>query len=261
MNFEPDRPDPWNRLRQLTAARIALGRSGGSLPTRAVLDFALDHALARDAVHAPFDIETLATALRLLHPDVLVLASDAPDRATYLQRPDLGRRLSEDSVSRLQAARPLTSPDLAVVVSDGLSAIAAQQQASPLLAALLPRLRRAGFTLAPLCVVRHARVALMDDVGSRLEARLALILLGERPGLGTADSLGAYFVFGPRPGLTDASRNCVSNIRPDGLPPEAAAEKLTSLLLGAQRLGASGIRLKEDDAALDQPPATELSSG
>jgi ethanolamine ammonia-lyase small subunit len=208
--------DEWAGLRRHTSARIALGRAGGSAPTAALLAFNLDHALARDAVHAPFDAEKIAAELRALPaaPAVLTLSTAAPDRATYLQQPDLGRRLSSDSVSQLLAVNSQLPPDLVVLISDGLSALAAQRQAPPLLTELLPRLRAAGLTLAPLCVVRHARVALLDEVGAVLRARLALILLGERPGLGTPDSLGAYFEFAPQPGRTNADRNCVSNIRP-----------------------------------------------
>ena len=237
--------DPWAGLRRFTAARIALGRSGGSLPTREVLAFAHDQALARDAVHASFDPEALATELRALHPEVIVLASAAPDRAAYLQRPDLGRRLAPESISLLQAPGSPLHHDLVVVISDGLSALAAQRQASPLLGTLLPRLRAAGFTLGPLCVVRHARVALQDEVGALLHARQSLMLLGERPGLGTPDSLGAYLTYDPRPGRTDAERNCVSNIRPGGLAPGLAAEKIAALLVASRQQQLSGTRLKE----------------
>ncbi|MCX6955849.1 MAG: ethanolamine ammonia-lyase subunit EutC [Verrucomicrobia bacterium] len=250
MSLEPTLPDAWAHLRRHTAARIALGRTGGSVPTGAQLAFALDHALARDAVHAPFDAGALADTLSSLHPDPLVLHSAAPDRATYLQRPDLGRRLSDESAARISALTLALPPDLVVLVSDGLSALAAQRQAAPLLGALLPHLRAAGFVLAPLCVVHHARVALMDEVGALLRARLALMLLGERPGLGTPDSLGAYLVFGPAASRTNADRNCVSNIRPAGLAPELAAEKLFALLTAASTLKLSGIALKEPALAI-----------
>jgi len=243
--------DPWSHLRRHTAARIALGRTGGSLPTREVLAFAHDHALARDAVHAPFDAEALAAELRPLHSPVLTLTSAAPDRTTYLRRPDLGRRLSPASVSQLSTLNAQAHPDLVVLVSDGLSALAVQRQAPPLLATLLPLLRDSGFTLGPLCVVRHARVALQDGAGALLSARQTLMLLGERPGLGTPDSLGAYLTFDPRPGRTDAERNCLSNIRPAGLPPATAAGKIVALLLASRRLQLSGIGLKEASA----PPA------
>jgi ethanolamine ammonia-lyase small subunit len=245
-------PDPWSHLRRHTDARIALGRSGGSVPTGAQLSFALDHALARDAVHAPFDADALAVELGALSAETIVLGSAARDRATYLQRPDLGRKLSDHSAVRLASLEAKIPPDLVVIVSDGLSALAAQRQAAPLLRALLPRLRAAGFNLAPLCVVKHARVALMDEVGALLHAKLALILLGERPGLGTPDSLGAYLVFGPREGRTNADRNCVSNIRPAGLDPAVAAEKIAALLVAARALKLSGVGLKETEPALTE---------
>ena len=228
------------------------------MPTGAQLTFALDHALARDAVHAPFDADALAAELRPLHAETLVLASAARDRASYLQRPDLGRKLSDHSVVRLSAFDAKVTPDLVVIVSDGLSALAPQRQAAPLLEALLPRLRAAGFALAPLCVVTHARVALMDEIGALLHARLALILLGERPGLGTPDSLGAYLTFEPRAGRTNAHRNCVSNIRPEGLPPAAAAAKLAALLIAARSLKLSGVDLKESGPELVQAEASAL---
>ena len=243
--------DPWTQLRRHTAARIALGRSGGSLPTYAQLGFVLDHALARDAVHAPFDADALAAELSALHPSPLVLGSAARDRLTYLQRPDLGRKLSDHAVVRLSAHDAKSSPDLVIIISDGLSALAAHRQAGPLLGALLPRLRTAGFALAPLCIVKHGRVALMDEIGSLLHAQLALMLIGERPGLGTPDSLGAYLVFAPQADRTNADRNCVSNIRTAGLPPAAAAEKIAALLIAARALKLSGVALKESEPTLN----------
>lgn len=251
MNSSPALADPWTQLRRFTSARIAPGRAGGSATTRAQLAFALDHALARDAVHAPFDAADLAAQLHSAALPALALTSAAPDRATFLQRPDLGRRLSAESVAQLSAlaARLPPPPDLVVLVSDGLSALAVQRQAAPLLAALVPRLRDAGFSLAPLLVVRHARVALIDEVAPLLRARLALILLGERPGLGTPDSLGAYFGFEPQPGRTDADRNCISNIRPGGLAPVDAAALLAGQLTAARDRRLSGVRLKFDGPA------------
>lgn len=239
-------PDPWTHLRRHTGARIALGRAGGSLPTHETLSFAHAHALARDAVQAPFNAAALAAELRSLMPEVLEFTSAAPDRATYIARPDLGRLLSPESAVELAARRARPGDhDLAIIVSDGLSALAAQRQAPPLLAALLPLLRDHGFKLAPLCIVRHGRVGLLDEVGPLLQAELALILLGERPGLGTPDSLSAYFVYGPQRGRTDADRNCVSNIRPKGLSPAIAARRITELLVSARQLRLSGTALKE----------------
>lgn len=243
--------DPWTHLRRHTSARIALGRSGGSLPTRELLAFQADHAAARDAVQLPFDSAGLAAALEPLGWPILELASAAPDRATYLRRPDLGRRLSAESRCALPT-RTAHSPDLLVIVSDGLSALAAHQQVPPLLAALLPRLRAARWKLAPLCLVRHARVALLDELGPALGAQLAVILLGERPGLGTPDSLGAYIEFDPRPGRTDAERNCLSNIRPGGLPPAEAAAALFELLGRALQHSLTGVRLPPAESGAAQ---------
>ena len=247
--------DPWHALRRHTAARIALGRAGGSLPTREILAFRLDHARARDAVLAPFDEEALASALRKLHPEVVAVRSATGDRAEFLRRPDAGRRLAPQSRDRLAAIAPAhRGCDLVIIVSDGLSTLAAMRQAEPLLAVLLPSLSAAGWRLAPLIVARHARVALQDEIGSLFSAKLSLMLLGERPGLGSADSLGAYFTHAPAPGRTDAERNCISNIRPRGLDPAAAAHRLLALLGESRRLGLSGVALKHEVTALPAPP-------
>ncbi len=250
--------DPWRDLRAFTAARIALGRAGGSVPTGPLLDFRLAHARARDAVLAPFDAENLAADLREVFPEVVVAASEAQDRAEYLQRPDRGRRLDETSRETLGALAK--NPDLVIVVSDGLSTLAAMVQTAPLLRLLLPLLLDDGWTLGPIVVVRHGRVAVQDEVGGLLGAKLSLMLLGERPGLGSPDSLGAYFTHSPTPGLTDASRNCVSNIRPEGLPLEPAARKLHALLTSSRRLGLSGVQLKDDTPLLSNSalPAIEI---
>ena len=240
--------DPWAALRRFTAARIARGRAGAGLPTRAWLDFALAHALARDAVHAPFDAAGLQAALAADGWPTLRLRSAAGDRRTYLQRPDLGRHLDEASAARLAApdaqAWPTgAGPRLAVVLADGLAAPAAWH-ALPLLAALRPRLP--GWRWAPVAIAELARVALGDDIGERLQADAVVVMLGERPGLSAPDSLGLYLTWVPRRGRTDAERNCISNVRPQGLSPAQAAERLAWLLAGARRLGASGVVLKDD---------------
>ncbi|HJQ81829.1 MAG TPA: ethanolamine ammonia-lyase subunit EutC [Lacipirellulaceae bacterium] len=241
--------DPWTNLKSATPARIALGRAGGSLPTREWLDFKSAHAAARDAVHCAFDAERLAADLRALGVEVVAVDSAAGDRHTYLQRPDLGRRLDERSRYKLQELpRPQAAFDLAIIVSDGLSALAVKRQAVPLLSALLQRLRAGAWRLAPIVVARFGRVALQDEVGQVLSAHLALMLIGERPGLGSPDSLGAYLVYNPAPGNTDANRNCVSNIRPEGLPHEAAAETIHYLLTEARRRRLSGVQLKDQRA-------------
>ena len=243
-------PDPWAALRALTPARIALGRAGQSLPTRAHLDFQLAHARARDAVHEALDIGRLGDALASSGLETLQVRSAAPDRVTYLQRPDLGRRLDPASRAALAAAAATDSADAVFVVADGLSARAAQSHAAPLLAALAPRLHEAGWRLGPVVVALQARVALGDEIGALLGARLVLVLLGERPGLSAPDSLGAYLTWDPRPGRTDAERNCVSNIRPEGLVPALAADRLYHLMLEAARRRLSGVALKADDLML-----------
>lgn len=248
--------DPWTGLRRFTAARIALGRSGGSQRTDTVLDFRLSHARARDAVHAVFDSEALVAALSSAGLPSLVLASAVADRRAYLLRPDLGRRLCSEAQARLAAfARTqATRPDLVVVVSDGLAAAAAQSHALATVVPLTDRLTKAGWRLAPVVVVPLARVKIQDEIGAALGARYTLMLLGERPGLGTPDSLGAYFTKDPAPERTDADRNCVSNIRPEGLPPAQAAEKLAALLLESARSGLSGVQLK------DMTPSSALTA-
>ena len=239
-------PDPWHPLRTLTPARIALGRAGGSLPTRELLNFSLAHALARDAVHQPFDPTQLERDLAPLNHPILHLTTAAPDRQTYLLRPDLGRKLADSVTPILRHSVTSPPPDLSITCSDGLSALAAHRQIPALLTELLPRLRSANLRLAPLTIVPLARVALQDQIGHALNAKLSLILLGERPGLGSPDSLGAYLVFNPNPANTDADRNCVSNIRPEGLPPPAAADLLHYLITQALRRHLTGVHLKDD---------------
>lgn len=251
--------DPWRRLRTLTPARVALGRSGTALPTAEVLGFGHSHALARDAVHRELDVPRLGRDLAALGLDTLQVASAATDRATYLRRPDLGRQLSPDGASTLQAAAA-DEVDLAVVVGDGLSAVAVQANAVPLLAAMLPGVRAAGWRLAPVVVATQARVALGDEIGETLRARMVLLLIGERPGLSSPDSLGAYLTFAPRRGRRDNERNCVSNVRAAGLAPERASVSLLWLLTEALRRGATGVTLKDESAfsvRLGGPPTIE----
>jgi ethanolamine ammonia-lyase small subunit len=239
--------DAWHALRDATGARIALGRAGGSLPTREWLDFKAAHALARDAVHDSFDASALAEEIRAISPEAIVVASAAADRDVYLQRPDLGRRLAEPSRQLLhRSPRPQDAWELAIVVSDGLSPLAVHRQAPALLAELLPKLQSESWRVAPIVVARFGRVALEDEVGAALGAEIALMLIGERPGLGSPDSLGAYLVYAPRVGNTDAHRNCVSNIRAEGLPVDAAAETIHYLLTEARRRQLSGVGLKDE---------------
>jgi ethanolamine ammonia-lyase small subunit len=241
--------DVWTWLRRFTPARIGLGRAGASLPTRALLDFDLAHARARDAVHAAFDTEALARELgESGFGDALIVSSQAPDRMEYLLRPDLGRALDEVSREKLRAGRS-SEPALAVVIADGLSAIAPARHALPLL-----REERAGWGMllgdfwknVTVVVANRARVALGDEIGERLGAEAVVMLIGERPGLSSPDSLGIYLTWAPRVGRTDAERNCISNVRPEGLPYREAARQLVYLLCEARRLQLSGVALKDD---------------
>jgi ethanolamine ammonia-lyase small subunit len=215
-----------------------------------LLSFSLAHAVARDAVHQPFDPGHLERDLAPLDHPVYHLTTAAADRQTYLLRPDLGRQLADDSRQRLVISRNPEGFDLSITCSDGLSALAAYRQIPALLAELLPRLRASGLRLAPLTIVPFARVAVQDEIGHALGVQVALILLGERPGLGSPDSLGAYLVYHPKPGNTDAGRNCVSNIRREGLSPPAAADLLHYLITQALHRRLSGVHLKDD-----RPPA------
>jgi ethanolamine ammonia-lyase small subunit len=250
---EKSGPHPLARLRTHTDARIALGRFGAGLPTAAHLDLAEAHAAARDAVHAGFDVAGAEAALASSRRSTLRVASQASDRRTYLRRPDLGRLLAPQSVALL---RQSPGPhDLVLIVADGLSALAANSYGAAVAAGILERLPEA-WTVAPVVLASHARVALSDPIGEALGAKIALMLIGERPGLSSADSLGAYLTFGPRPGRSDAERNCVSNIRDRGLGPSAAVAKLVDLVRRSHALGLSGVGLKDDgDDRLAGPSA------
>jgi ethanolamine ammonia-lyase small subunit len=242
-------PDPWAALQAFTAARIALGRTGTSVPLREALAFRLAHAHARDAVYSALATGPLLAGLQALQVPAVQVHSRAGNRTEYLQRPDWGRQLDEASKTQLtELAGPET--DLAIVLADGLSATAINDHALPLLALLLPQLRATGLRLAPVVLAEQARVALGDDVGHRLRTRLVLVLIGERPGLSSPNSLGAYSTYAPRPGLTDEARNCVSNIRPEGLPYPAAAGRLFYLLHEALRRQLSGVALKDESDLL-----------
>ena len=227
-------------LRSFTPARVAMGRTGHSIPTSELLRFRLDHARARDAVYEPLDPASLGLPHLLLH-------SAAPDRTAFLLRPDLGRRLDEPSRARLEKG----DYDAAIVIADGLSAPAVHHHAMPLVAALAPLL--ADWRLAPLTVVLQGRVAIGDEVGECLGARLSVVLIGERPGLTSPDSLGIYLTWDPHPGRTDAQRNCISNVRTEGLSYAAAAGTLHFLMKAARLRRLSGVELK---AGLPPPGIT-----
>lgn len=255
----------WLALRRATPARIALGRSGAALPTAAQLDFQLAHARARDAVHAALDPEPILAALTELGLQAVRLRSAAADRATYLRRPDLGRKLNaacrqlllrHSGEGRNPASRGPSGESLgpglrrdderiniAFVVADGLSATAVNAHAVPLIKAVLPKLHDC--EIAPVTVVEGGRVAIGDEVGGLLEADLVAVLIGERPGLSAADSLGVYLTWAPAPGAVDAARNCLSNIRPEGMPIPEAAAALVRLIAAACQHRMTGIALSQ----------------
>ncbi len=245
--MHPEQPDPWTGLQSYTAARIALGRAGHSLPTRELLRFQLAHAQARDAVYSELDAARLEREVKALGLGVVTLQSRAGNRAEYVRRPDYGRQLRGEARETLSAyAGDAPPPDLCFVLADGLSARAVQSHAVPLLAAALPGLLDAAWTVSPVVVVEGGRVAVGDEVGHVLGARIVAVLIGERPGLSSPDSLGVYLTYGPRPGLTDEARNCISNVRPEGLPPLAAAGQLLYLLHEMRSRKLSGVGLKDE---------------
>jgi len=236
--------NPWQQLRQFTQARIALGRVGASLPTHALLEFGLAHAQARDAVHTEFDRADLLNQLHAAQWPTLSVHSAASDRLHYLRRPDLGRSVNADSRAQLHALQLSATPEVLFIIADGLSSVAPLRHAVPLLQALRPSL--ADWRIGPVVVAEQARVALGDEVGELLGAELVVMLIGERPGLSSPDSLGIYLTYAPRVGRTDADRNCISNVRLEGLSYAAAAHKLLYLMNGARRMQLSGIALKDD---------------
>ena len=245
--------NPWGELRRFTSARIALGRTGTSLPTAPHLEFQLAHARARNAVHADLDTPHLSAVLTACGLHVLQLHSAAGSRAEYLQRPDKGRVLDDGSRATLKAlANPAEPYDIAIVIGDGLSAFAIAQNTVPFLDVLLPAINAEGWRIAPIAMVKQARVAIGDEIGAQLGARLVVVMIGERPGLSSPDSMGLYLTFAPRQGLTDESRNCISNVRPEGLSYERAAHKLVYLAGEALKRGLSGVQLKDEAEELPQ---------
>jgi len=250
-------PDPWSDWRSATPARLALGRAGAGMPTDETLRFGWAHAMARDAIHAALDTGRLAADLHAGGWQVQTVRSQATDRATYLRRPDLGRRLDPSDAERLREAA--TTADVCVVVGDGLSCLAVQRHAAPLLAALRNHLP-AATVVAPVVIATQARVALADEVAERFGARLSVMLIGERPGLSSPDSLGIYLTHDPRRGRNDAERNCISNVRPEGLAYDTAAFKLAWLMREALRRGLTGVALKDESdlAVLEAAGAAAL---
>jgi ethanolamine ammonia-lyase small subunit len=242
--------DCWAPLRALTPARLALGRAGASLPTGEVLRFGWDHAQARDAVQRPLDVEALQRDIEALGLGTLRVASRAPDRVTYLMRPDLGRRLDERYSVALEPQSAGRACDLALVVADGLSSLAVQRHAAPVLEQIAKSVTNE-WRLAPVVIATQARVALGDEIGERLGAAMVAVLIGERPGLSSPDSLGIYLTWQPRIGRTDAERNCISNIRPEGLSYGQAAHKFAWLCHEARQLKLSGVALKDRSGPKD----------
>jgi ethanolamine ammonia-lyase small subunit len=243
-----DPQNPWLELRRLTPARIALGRTGTSLPTQAQLDFQFAHAQARDAVHLAFDHGEISSQLGERGRETLLLHSAAPDRDSYLQRPDLGRKLSDESAQTLRdyaSANP-GGVDLVIVVADGLSALAVHRHTLPFLTRLEEQMSGDGWSAAPVVLVEQGRVAIGDEIGQLLGAKMLVMLIGERPGLSSPDSLGLYFTYAPKVGLTDAYRNCISNVRLEGLSYGMAAHRLLYLMREACRRQLSGVNLKDE---------------
>lgn len=234
------------RFARLTPARIALGRTGSGLPTDATLNLALAHAQARDAVHASLDVEELAAALQTSGLETLPVASRAVSRQSYLLRPDLGRQLDAESRKTIAAARQTYAPDLALVIADGLSARAVHAHAATFVASLLPYIRKQKWTLSPVILVTQGRVAIGDEIGALLGSRLALVMIGERPGLSSPDSLGLYVTYGPEPGRQDSQRNCISNIHGAGMSADEAAYRASWLIGQAFTRQLTGVSLKDE---------------
>jgi ethanolamine ammonia-lyase small subunit len=249
MAEKPVISDPLISLKEFTAARIAIGRTGTSIPLKESLEFKLAHAHARDAVYSELDIEGLTNSLQAFYLPVLSLHSNAANRHKYLKRPDLGRQLDETSAQLLKDYG--TGIDIAIIIADGLSAMAVRENAFSLLKLLIPMLFNEKFRLAPLCLVEQGRVAIGDEIAEGLHAKLSIVLIGERPGLSSADSMGMYLTYNPRPGLTDESRNCISNIRPEGLSYHLAARKTFYLVQEAFKRNLSGVALKDNAGLLD----------
>lgn len=233
------------KLNSYTFARVNLPKTEFAISLTEVLAFRADHAAARDAIFTPFEIEAIQAKLKNLNQPYLIVSSQAETKEAYLKRPDLGRILDKDSEALLSSKKG-TDKDIVIVVTNGLSATAVNENAAPLLHGLIPKIKDAHLKLAPLIYANNGRVAIADPIGEILHARLSIILVGERPGLSSPDSMSVYFTYAPEKGLTDEARNCISNIRPKGLPPELAAEKLFYLINKSLTQKISGVHLKDD---------------
>lgn len=234
--------NPWERLKDFTDARIALGRTGGSLKTQELLQFRKDHALAKDAVWASLDSNSLEAEIKAIKIPSIILSSQAESRETYIKRPDLGRKLSEESIAAIKNSKP-EATDISIILADGLSANAISLHAIPFLQEFLSKVN--GLSLAPISIVKQGRVAISDEIGELFSSKISIILIGERPGLSSPYSMGIYLTYNPKAGNTDEKRNCISNIRTGGLPYAYAAEKLAFLCSEALRLKLSGVQLKD----------------
>jgi ethanolamine ammonia-lyase small subunit len=246
----PNPDDELKPLKEFTAARIGIGRSGVSIPTKQSLQFNLAHAHARDAVYSMLAVDDLTAELKQFNLPLLSLHSKADNRAEYLQRPDLGRKLKKSSANQLKEMAG--DYDVVIIIADGLSAEAVNTHAVPLLKVLMPLLAASKIKPAPICLIEQGRVASGDKIAHLLNAKLSLMLIGERPGLSAADSIGAYLTYNPQPGLTDESRNCISNIRSKGLPAKLAANKIFYLIQEAFRLKLSGVALKDNQGLIKE---------
>jgi ethanolamine ammonia-lyase small subunit len=242
--------DPFMQLKQFTAARIGIGRTGASVPLKQSLELKLAHAHARDAVYSELDIGKLSSDLKQFELPVLLLHSEATYREMYLQRPDLGRQLDNESIEAISDCSH-NKTDIVIIIADGLSATAVNHHAISLLKILIPQLQSTGLKIGPISLVKQGRVAIADDIGINLKAALSLIMIGERPGLSSADSMGCYITYNPKPGLTDESRNCISNIRPHGLTFKPASKKIFYLIQEAFKRKLSGVGLKDNAGLLD----------
>ncbi|GAB3796893.1 ethanolamine ammonia-lyase subunit EutC [Spirosoma humi] len=240
-------PDEWQPLKAYTRARIALGKTGVSVPLNESLQFRLAHAHAKDAVYSQLDLADLRASLGDAGLPIHTLRSRAENRDMYLQRPDYGRLLDDPSINYLQRLNSVPA-DICIIIADGLSAMAIMKNAGPLIQLLVSKVRQAGYSLAPILVVEQGRVAITDAIGEILRPRLAIVFIGERPGLSSFDSMGAYITYAPRSGLTDERRNCISNIREQGLSAEMAVDKLMYLIQSAFRLQLTGVALKDNNA-------------
>jgi ethanolamine ammonia-lyase small subunit len=255
--------NPWRSLRKFTTARIGLGRAGISQPTKHHLDFQLAHARARDAVHSELDIEKLQQNLNVHSYTSIHLRSAAGSRSIYLQRPVLGRRLDDNSEQHLQALEggPPHTYDIAFIIADGLSAFAVEEHAVNFLNFITAKLKKENWKIAPIVIVEQGRVAVSDEIGSLVGADQAVILIGERPGLSSPDSLGIYLTFDPKIDRNDADRNCISNVRTEGQSYKGAAHKLFYLLSEARRRKYSGVSLKDEAEMIEHDNSDKKSVG